>query len=816
MNSSAVQQGKRLPSRRWTGRRLRPASWWAAISRTDPLLRNGHLLTVSSLLTAGVGAAYWALAAHLYGPDGVGRTYAAVSVVLFLSGVGQLNLNNTMIRFVPPAGRRTRRLVLLGYLAAATAALACGAGFVLLVPHLVPALAFLHTPLLGTAFAVATAGYAIFVMQDGVLTGLRRADWVVLENALFAVAKVLFLVLLAGAGANTGILGSWGGGLVIALAFTNTFLFARAIPRHQRRAPEQADNRPAAAPTFGYLAADWVGSLCWLAAITLPPIVVLNRLGAAASAYFSIAWLIGYALYQFAINMSASLIVEAADSPALLRRHCLHVLRHVGTLLGAAVLVVVVTAPWLLTLFGADYARGGTSVLRLLALSALPNLLVTVVVGVARVRRRMRLVVTVLAVLVTLVLGLTALLLPPLGIAGAGLAWLLAQCAVAAVLLARRSWWLPAAEPAPEATMKAEPEPEPAPEPAPAGLWATLQGLLPLRRPALFRAPADHLTARRLARSLHTAPATLRPIGRSSADVLVLRLAGTDTVDLAVKHPRSVQSRAALAHGSDVLRRLAADERLADTRRLLPRPTECRLSGPLPLTAESWLPGVTAEHLMDRRPERSTRLAALSLAAVARLHRATGQDEPTDRHLSAWVDQPLALLPAQIPWCRRTAGGEGLSALRGRLHTGLADLRLYTAWTHCDFHPGNVLLDEAGDHVTGMLDWEDARPDGPAVIDLYYFVLALRRRAGDCDLGAVIADLLRGGALSPEELGLIETAAVGRAQAPDPAALPLLAWLWHLAANLAKAPQYGRSHWWVARNVAPVLAEAARWPTEQR
>ncbi|MEV7027530.1 hypothetical protein AB0O00_36055, partial [Kitasatospora sp. NPDC093558] len=427
------------------------------VRRSDPLLRNGHLLTASSLVTAGVGAGYWALAARLFTPAAVGVGFAAVSAMMFLGGVGQLNLVNTMIRFVPPAGRRTGRLVARAYLAAAGCGLVLGAGFVLLVPELSPGLDFLRAPPVAAGFAAATAAYALFVVQDGVLTGLRRADWVVLENALFATVKLLMLVLFATAGARAAILGSWGAGLAFSVLFTNTFIVFRAIPRHVRRAatgtgPPTATGRHS--PTLGYLAADWTGSLCWLAATTLPPLIVLGRLGAAAGAYFSIAWLVAYALYQFAINMSASLIVEATsptDSPDAaghLLRQCRRVLRHSGAVLAAAALFATPAAPWVLSVFGADYARAGTTTLRLLVLSALPNLVVAVAVAACRVQRRLRVVLAVLAAQAALALGLTVLLLAPMGVTGAGLAWLVAQCAVAGALLWRRSWWLPArAEP---------------------------------------------------------------------------------------------------------------------------------------------------------------------------------------------------------------------------------------------------------------------------------------------------------------------------------------------------------------------------------
>src|SRR5438046_991932 len=79
------------------------------------LYRTGNALVVSVGVTSGVGVVYWLLAAHLYSRRTVGLNAAAVSVMMLLAGVSQLNLASTMARFVPRAGSRTRVLVRAAY-----------------------------------------------------------------------------------------------------------------------------------------------------------------------------------------------------------------------------------------------------------------------------------------------------------------------------------------------------------------------------------------------------------------------------------------------------------------------------------------------------------------------------------------------------------------------------------------------------------------------------------------------------------------------------------------------------------------------------
>jgi O-antigen/teichoic acid export membrane protein len=406
----------------------------------ETVLRNGHILTLSSLLTSLLGAAYWALAARSYSDDSVGRNYSAVAAMMLLAGIGQLNLTNVMIRFTLGAGHRSRRLVARSYLAALATTVVLSVGFVLLVPALSPGLEFLQRPMVACGFVLAAAGYAIFVLQDGVLTGLRRPGWVVGENLVFALVKIALVGALAFMAA-TGILWSWALAVAVAVLLTNGMLFARFLPRAADAPPEGPIDT--SRPTGRYIMADYTAALFWLAATATLPIMVLNRLGPRQAAYFSLAWLVAFSLYQLNTNMGASLIVEAANDPSRVAVHCRLILRHTGTLLVCGVVVLCAGAPLILRVFGPEYASQGADLLRLTALSALPNLVVVAAVSICRARRRLGLLVAILVTVCSLATLLSYVLLSVMGIAGVGAGWLLAQTVVAAVLWWRRRDWLP-------------------------------------------------------------------------------------------------------------------------------------------------------------------------------------------------------------------------------------------------------------------------------------------------------------------------------------------------------------------------------------
>ncbi|WP_160311245.1 phosphotransferase [Streptacidiphilus anmyonensis] len=356
-------------------------------------------------------------------------------------------------------------------------------------------------------------------------------------------------------------------------------------------------------------------------------------------------------------------------------------------------------------------------------------------------------------------------------------------------------------------------------------LGEQLRGWLPVRRSAVLRGPLEQRLARRLAREYRPDdPPLAHPCGEGLADVLVVRLDLPGQGGVVLKHAYSASAAAALAREWDVLTRLQDEERLGAWRRLVPTPLDRRLDAPRPLITQSLLPGRDAGTVLVSAPAGARRdtdgrvaadhVAHLALDALAALGRATARSEPcTDRRVKAWVTEPLAAVRDRIPWCRTGAGAAGLAAVGERIGRGLDGRVLAVGWTHGDYHPGNVLLDERASRVTGVIDWGEGREDGPVAVDACTFVLMLRCLRTGADLGPVVADVLRTGALAPGDAALLASAsgAAREGDAADPTVV-LLAWLWHVAANVSKSPRYGRSRIWYRRAVAPVLAEAVRWP----
>ncbi len=101
---------------------------------------------------------------------------------------------------------------------------------------------------------------------------------------------------------------------------------------------------------------------------------------------------------------------------------------------------------------------------------------------------------------------------------------------------------------------------------------------------------------------------------------------------------------------------------------------------------------------------------------LAELHRRTASGHGP---LSMMLDGTVAAITQRFGADPATADDvEQMSALTARL----AGHQVPLVVMHGDFWPGNLLV--SGGQVRGVIDWEDARPDGLAVHDLARFVIA--------------------------------------------------------------------------------------------
>jgi O-antigen/teichoic acid export membrane protein len=244
-------------------------------------------------------------------------------------------------------------------------------------------------------------------------------------NALKLLALVPFTVLIP----STGVWFAWTGAAACVVAFGLQYVFGRNSARFTAESPVRTSVL-SLVELARFASPDYVASLAWLASTTLVPVMVLDLSDADSAAAFSLTWSIALVLFSVPAVLGQLLVAEGVRDPQQLGELHVKMLRATLALVAVAVAVLLVFTHPILSLFGGWYAAAGATTLRILALSALPNVVVALAVSRARADRRMWTVVWTMLTLCVVVVPGTWLTVPRWGIAGAAAAWLSAQILV--------------------------------------------------------------------------------------------------------------------------------------------------------------------------------------------------------------------------------------------------------------------------------------------------------------------------------------------------------------------------------------------------
>ncbi len=785
----------------------------------NPLYRNGYALASSAILTAAVGMVYWVLAARLYPPSLVGLNSAIISAMMLLGGIAQLNLSNANLRFIPNSGRLTPRLVRITYLVTLGVAGVISLVFLSQLHFVAPALDILATnPWLMSIFVLATMAWGIFALEDGVLTGLRQAPFVPVENTLYAIIKVVLMVELIHITPQLGVFGSWVIGIIIIVLPTTYYIFKRLIPLHVQETGER-ESPLVFSQLTGYIAGDYLGATAWLACTSLMPLLVTQLVGPTANAYYYLSWQISLLLYAITKSLGASMVVEAASHPNELRQLSTRIVIHSIVIIVPMILILEAGAPFVLHLFGERYASEGTSLLRWLLPSAIPYIVISADINIARVQRRIPRVAIVLVSTCLLVLGLSYWLLPRLGVIAAGYAWLGSETLIALGIVFSR---IPSLKSIYGSQDKLRMTPvrigpmkimDPAADSHPLLVqithpwrmianWERLKQTSPLIPAIIQQIPPQ---AGRGAYQKWQ----VQYIVQTQTDRIVLALGPEPGPALIlVKLPTSQEATLSQERQAEALSILNANPALEDLRPLLPVPLAHGKIENQPFSIERILPGMDAR-LIAKYPDRMAQVESEAIRSITRLHHNTlSQRVFNEAEWRARVGAPLELVCETL---QRIPGSQpyllSVTRLGAELQQALVGKSIALSWVHGDFVPDNLLVDLREGHLSGILDWELAEPDGFPILDIMQLLMATRRETQHKELGRLVVDLLKNpNTWSSHERSLIESALSDLpGHALNFRQLLLLFWLQHISGNLTKATRYRRHIWWIYANIYPVL-----------
>lgn len=410
------------------------------IARTRAVLKvslfnNASYLIGLQFATSFLNFFFWAVAARLYPAEQVGLATTILSVAMFLSGVAGLGLPDGLIYYLPRAKEPTR-LINTCLSVSAVAAMVFAIVFVAGLTIWSPALLVLRGSVFNVfLFILGTMILNLMQAQDVLFAAERTAKLSFFKGLLINIAKfpLLFLTVFV---AEWNVLFA----SIILASFLGVVVYGRQYQRTVR-----PDYEPAVVlaprvwgPIMGYSLGVFIADSISMLPNFVIPVIVLSRLGAAASAYFFVAWTIGGTLSVVGRSLGLALFAESGHDATAIGKNALRSFMFGALVLVPGVLAIMILGRPVLLFFGRDYGQEGAVLATILAASSIPLTIYRIAAGVLKGRGKIKPLMVVTSLDVGLHIGCSLWLIPTMGLMGVGVAKLLADSVAAplAVFLA--------------------------------------------------------------------------------------------------------------------------------------------------------------------------------------------------------------------------------------------------------------------------------------------------------------------------------------------------------------------------------------------
>lgn len=397
--------------------------------RNDSLLRNSIFIMATNLVTTVFGYLFWIVAAHTYSEYDVGLGAALISVMTLASTLATLGVDATLVQVLP---RRkadyTWSLALnAGMATGILSGLLTGTIVVVALPLLAPQFSIVgHHLGYAFAFIVGVPVMIVSALLDQAFIAERAAHNKLVRQLAIAVLKIPLLVLALVLFSRVGALGILSSGVVaMALTLIGGLLLLPRLGRAYSLATRGIVGQVRS--MLSSLTGNFFINLGGLVPSFLLPVVVTVRLSPIDNAYFYTADRVGSFFFMASIAVSMSLFAEGSHAAHDLSRKVRSSASIIGMIFVPAMLVCLFGGRYILLLFGLGYAEHGLLLMRIIAVSAVPDAITNIYLSVLRVQERLRFAAILNLGMGGLTLVLAWILLPHLGIATVGWAFLIAQ-----------------------------------------------------------------------------------------------------------------------------------------------------------------------------------------------------------------------------------------------------------------------------------------------------------------------------------------------------------------------------------------------------
>ncbi len=381
--------------------------------------RHSFVMAAAYATAAALGFLFWMIAANRFSPEVVGEGQFIISAMTAISAVSLLGFNVSLMHYFP---REQGKMNLFStcLLTSLGIAFCLSVLFLLFLPHLgdFPRMTGIDFSIL---FIFSTLMWTMGIMLETAYTAMQQTVHVLGRNVLLGFGKIIGLFWWQG---SSVLFVSWG----LSAALTNAASGIREIFRGRAKA-FRVEWSYSTLKKIGRLSlSDYVAwSFPFVSLFIL--LSLINYFGTPYDAgLFSIPWSVANILFMISFTVTQVFIGEASRSQTDFKLLLKYALMFSSVIWAGSVLLGLFSVPILL-LFGETYALA-SDLFSILLASVIPVSVINIFVIIQNLRNKSTSLFLFNAFRLFILVFAAGLLIPSLGIIGAGWAWLISNLAV--------------------------------------------------------------------------------------------------------------------------------------------------------------------------------------------------------------------------------------------------------------------------------------------------------------------------------------------------------------------------------------------------
>lgn len=378
---------------------------------SDPLYKNSIYLVLSRFLNIGGGFFFWIIAAKFYSIEDIGLSTALISSVTTIILISILGFDFSLIRFIHSIDKNKVYTTTLTI--TTMSSLLIGTIYITFIEYISPKLYFIKNPLNAFIFVFFVAINSVFLVTGNTFKAIRKTNYFFIQN-IFLNLRIPLLIPFIVFG-SVGIFYSFG------FASFISSLFALLYLKEMYNTKCVIDTKYFKT-SFKFSFANYISNFLDTLPILIFPILILNLLGEAEAAKFSIAFAIGNLSLIISDSLNTSLFVEGSRGENI-GKNVAKSLLVIYLFLIPTVLIIYLSGGYILSLYGKEYIEA-FSLLKVLSISSFFVSLVSLYIPIQNVEMNIGNIVKLNMLKFTVLMVLSYTFILRFGTIGVGYAWL--------------------------------------------------------------------------------------------------------------------------------------------------------------------------------------------------------------------------------------------------------------------------------------------------------------------------------------------------------------------------------------------------------